>query len=164
MSISIESLRSMSEREFCTKLTEYAQQSPNEASTLLQELMTLAEPEIRSQALVLLQKLFRNAVESNAIDALADDVWLVRTTAIDVLSRIRSSKATQTIVQMLEADEDECVRSWSVFYFGLFGDASAIPPLLRCVTTDTGVDHEGTPISEIASKAIDRIRARCGIG
>lgn len=160
MTISVEKLSDLNERDFKTCVSAYAQQSPGEAKDLLCELTKLSDARIRSQSILMLQVLFGEAVESLAIGALNDNSWLVRTTALDVLSRIRSTKGVQTIAQMLESDGDELVRSWAAYYLGAFGDRSSIAALTRCVANDLGINHEGTPIREIAARALERIDSR----
>lgn len=132
----------------------------SQAVRLLEELLIESNGEYRARAIDGMAKVFPDLGEMLAIQFLNDQEWFMRVTCIDVLSRLGSRTAIPKVVILLSSDSDEIVRSWAAFFLGVVGDESVIPDLQRCMEIDQGTDHEGTPISEIAGKAIEKIRSR----
>lgn len=153
-------LRSEDMREHHKAVSQLSLIPMNQAIGLLEELVHDSNGEFRARAIDALTKLFPKYGESLAIQSLDDPDWFVRVTSIDALSRLGSRTALPQILQLLATDPDEGVRSWAAFFLGVVGDVSVIPSLRMCMETDQGSDHEGTPIPEIAGKAIEKICCR----
>ena len=160
MNLIFEALCTMEESQLRSELNDYANQSPADAMEMLVRLIDAPRGEVKAESLVVMQKYFPEMVESHALTLLSDRDWLVRTTAIHMLTRNRSDRAQQQICRMLLSDEDECVRNWAVHYLSQLGTETSIPALEMCSKSDIGHDHEGVRIAEHATKAISRIRSR----
>ena len=135
----------------------------DEAIRLLNKLAHDPNGELRARAIDGMTKLFPDQSEATLIELLDDPEWFVRVSSIDSLSKMRSRSAVPKIATLLALDADDGVRSWAAFFLGVVGDESVIPILMNCIDADKGYDHEGTPIPEIAGKAIEKIRSRLAI-
>ena len=62
------------------------------------------------------------------------------------------------------SDPDELVRNMAAVSLGTLGDRSVLPRLQEALTSETGLDHEGTPIREAIQMSIDAILARAETG
>ena len=160
MSTLFERLSSSNMQEYREALEDLLRLPMEEGLSMLHTLGQSQSPELRARGMEAMQKLSVSEADKLAFRHLHDPVWFVRVTSIDILSRSGNATGIPEIARLLLSDPDEVVRSWAAFYLGVVGNTSCISDLERCITTDEGFDHEGTPISEIAAKAIAKIFAR----
>jgi len=153
-------LRNEDENDFISALKELSSLPKQEAISLLEQLAQEADGTFRSRALDGLEKIAPERAEPLALRFLNDPEWFVRIDAVNTLCRLNNRAAAPLIANLLATDPDELVRSWAAFTLGHLGDASVIPVLEMAAEVDTGTDHEGRPIREIALQSIERIRSR----
>jgi HEAT repeat protein len=152
-------LRSDNRRDFNAALRELSSIPRDEAIVLLDELAVEPNGAFRCRAIDGMAKLSPERAEAIAIQLLGDSEWFVRANAIDVLSQLGGRAAAPLIARLLSTDPDDGVRSWAAFALGVLGDASVLPILVTAAEKDTGTDHEGRPIREIAVESMERIRS-----
>lgn len=119
-----------------------------------------SDPCVRGYALRLTTELFPDKTESVAIPLLGDPVGFVRWHACYYLCGRHCYHAAEQVAQLLAHDPDELVRFMAAFLLGDCGNPSLLPILYNAAETDTGRNHEGTPIQEPINKAIRAILAR----
>jgi HEAT repeat protein len=83
----------------------------------------------------------------------------VRGMAAEALADLGSKEAIAQLVTALE-DASVEVRFWAAFALGSLGEAEVIPDLERAATTDNAVFLDWGPVSEEATRAIERIERR----
>lgn len=134
-----------------------------EALPMLEDLALEANPSSRCYSLDGMAKTSTERAKALAYRFLQDPVWYVRTGAIHYFLEARDPDAIQDISRILATDPDEITRGWAAIYLGAVGDESVLPVLMFAVKHDAGSDVEGRRNRDMASHAIDEIRARLGI-
>lgn len=83
----------------------------------------------------------------------------VRHYVCGLLSKYGDARAIEPLIERL-TDPDPDVRHVATFALGEIGDSEVIPELEMVQRTDSDRDYEGRSISEMAFKAIRKIRSR----
>lgn len=131
-----------------------------ESLPMLEELALEPNPPSRAYALDGMAKISAESAKALAFRYLKDPAWNVRTGAIHYFWKTRDADAVPQVSRILSSDPDEIARTWSAIYLGAVGDESVFPVLREAARHDTGTDHEGTPIRQIAHDSIEQIKAR----
>lgn len=130
---------------------------------MLEDLALEANPSSRCYSLDGMAGISPERAKALAFRFLQDPDWGVRTGAIYYFLETRDPDAIPDISRILATDPDEITRFWAAVYLGAVGDESVLPVLMFAVKHDTGSDEEGRRNRDMASHAIDEIRARLGI-
>ena len=69
------------------------------------------------------------------MQALKDEDWQVRYTAVTTLGEIGHNKALDALVEVMFGQEDEEIRAWAAWSLGEIGDERAVEPLQRAYKT-----------------------------
>lgn len=131
---------------------------------LLEQLACETDVEYRCRAVYGMSLISPERAETLALSMLSDPHGSVRWNACEALWEIGSKTALPQLERVLATDPDSFVRTFVAFALGELGDESFLPILMNAVENDPGVDHEGVPIRETATKAIWKIRTRAGNG
>lgn len=131
-----------------------------ESLPMLEQLALEPNPPSRGYALDGMARVSAERAKALAFRYLEDPAWNVRTGAIHYFCETRDADAVPQVSRILLNDPDEITRTWSAIYLGEVGDESVFPALMEAARHDTGVNHEGTPIRQIAHDSIEKIKAR----
>lgn len=85
-------------------------------------------------------------------------LFVRRDQAVRILGKIADVRIVDPLIDAL-ADKEVWVRAEAARALGNLGDERALPFLEKMVVEDTGLDTDHRPIKDIASTAIERIRA-----
>jgi len=132
----------------------------DKAIAILEKLAAEPNPEFQARALSGMAKISRPHAEVLAVRFLSDPTSRLHPHAIHTAWKVGSRVCVPLIVRVLATSPVDIARSWAAFALGDLGDESVLPSLTRAVEHDTGVNHEGEPIRNIAQKSIDKIRAQ----
>lgn len=127
------------------------------AVAIIKTLAGDADGEMRSRALDCMTQISDSESRLLARNQLDDCEWFVRANALHYMIRNRVNVNLSSLQKILKCDDDETVRCMVAHYMGVIGDKTMVPALEYCIANDLAVDHEGTPISRIARRSIERI-------
>ena len=130
------------------------------AVTILEDLAKESKANLRSRAITELGRISKERCEPLTIRFLSDKDPLVRVSAVYSVGKLEMTSGVPLLIDMLQNDPDDVVRSWTATVLGQLGTESALAALRVAASHDRGTDHEGRPIREIAVKAISKIEER----
>lgn len=94
-----------------------------------------SDSSVRCEALKSLGRIKGEGSCDLALQALKDQEWQVRYTAVTALGEIGHNKALDSLVDIMFGKEDEEIRAWAAWSLGEIGDVRAIEPLQQAYKT-----------------------------
>ncbi|MDD4653280.1 MAG: HEAT repeat domain-containing protein, partial [Methanothrix sp.] len=107
----------------------------NESVSFMARALQDSDSTVRCEALKSLGKIKGEEACDLALQALKDQEWQVRYTAVTALGEIGHNKALDSLVGIMFGKEDEEIRAWAAWSLGEIGDERAIEPLQRAYKT-----------------------------
>jgi HEAT repeat protein len=141
-------------------MTELRNIPVDDAVHLLEQLAAEPRRGYRCRALIGMPSISRTRAERLAVALVTDPEEVVRSYACETLGQLKDRRSLLLMAQLLGSDPSSLVRHTAAFWLGELGDESVLPALLSAVELDSGPDHEGRPVREIAAKAVQKIRSR----
>ena len=154
------------ETQVCDRLEQLARNDPDDQvrqfalealgkldgdpSVALDVLETEADPWVRAEAIVTLDRLAREQNESKFVELLEDDAEGVRRNALISLTRIRKGDARGLLLDAVD-DPSDRVREWAVKLLAQYDDDPDVEAQLKAVLED---DSEVEIVRETAARSL----------
>jgi len=126
----------------------------------LLKLLRDADSDVRCDAAEGLMRIDSKLGTEAVLPLLADPDANVRWHTCGLIYDFGDQRATARLVEVLRNDPEGYVRLFAADALGRVGDLWAIPSLRDAEQFDTGQDHEGRRVSEVAKEAIETIQQR----
>lgn len=132
----------------------------NELIEVLRRLLDFEDTDLRCQAAETLAKFDPDCAGRHVLPYLESDDPTFRWLICGILSTYGDKDAVMPLVNVLRNDPEADVRIAAAFALGRIGDSRAVPSLQRAHQDDHGTDYEGRLVSDVATEALQEIRAR----
>ncbi|WP_425514243.1 HEAT repeat domain-containing protein [Deinococcus aestuarii] len=144
----------------CAQHTIFAPLAPGPKRRILVELTSHRNPVLSSNALHALLSVNQQLAFGVLEGQLEHYDSNIRWGACHVLAKYGTERSVRHVIEVFLNDPDANVRHVAAYTLGCLGSRRAIPALRHGLLHDSGTDHEGHPIAQIAADALEHLEGK----